>query len=169
MKAGLNGAAATFENVLALPVLLKKQIPSEWEDFNGHVNIQYYLALVEQSGWPMFESLGLGESYFRERRQGLFDLEHHLRYLAELHVGDQVTVHSRMLDRSEKRLHGMMFILNQSRHQLSCTLEYITSGADLDSRRTAPFPEDVAASFDALIRQHALLEWSAPVCGVMAA
>ena len=160
---------ASFENISVLPVLLTRQIPPEWEDSNGHVNIQYYLALVEQSGWPMLESIGLGESYFSERRQGLFDLEHHLRYLAELHVGDLVTVHSRMLDRSEKRLHGMMFILNQNRRQLSCTLEYITSGADLDSRRTAPFPEDVAASFDALIRQHELLEWAAPVCGVLSA
>ena len=160
---------ASYENVSLLPALLTRQIPPEWEDFNGHVNIQYYLALVEQSGWSMFEALGLDESYFRERRQGLFDLEHHLSYLSELHVGDQVTVHSRMLDRSEKRLHGMMFILNQSRRQLSCTLEYITSGADLDSRRTAPFPADAAASFDEQIRQHALLEWAPPVCGVMAA
>ena len=160
---------ASFDNVSQLPAILQKEIPPDWEDYNGHVNIQYYLALVEESGWPLFETLGLGESYFRERRQGLFDLEHHIRYLAELHVGDQVTVHSRMLDRSEKRLHGMMFILNQSRRQLSCTLEYITSGADLDRRRTAPFPADVVVNFDKLIQQHELLDWAAPVCGVMAA
>jgi acyl-CoA thioester hydrolase len=165
----VKASPASFENISVLPVLLTRKIPPEWEDSNGHVNIQYYLALVEQSGWPMLESIGLGESYFRERRRGLFDLEHHLRYLAELHVGDQVTVHSRMLDRSEKRLHGMMFILNQSRRQLSCTLEYITSGADLDTRRTAPFPDDIALRFDQIIEQHALLDWTPGVCGVMAA
>jgi acyl-CoA thioester hydrolase len=126
---------ADFEKVSMLPALLTRDIPPEWEDFNGHVNIQYYMALVEQAGWPMFEEMGLDEAYFREHRHGLFDLEHHLRYLAELHVGDLVSVHSRMLDRSEKRLHGMMFILNQSRRQLSCTLEYITSGADLETCR----------------------------------
>lgn len=160
---------ADFENVSELPALLRREIPPEWEDFNGHVNIQYYLALVEQSGWSMFESVGLGETYFNERRLGLFDLEHHIRYLAELHVGDLVTVHSRMLDRSEKRLHGMMFILNQSRRQLSFTLEYITSGADLEKRCTAPFPPDITSRFDELIRQHAQLDWAAQLCGVMSA
>jgi len=160
---------ADFGNVSMLPTLLSREIPVEWEDYNGHVNIQYYLSLVEQSGWPMFAKMGLDESYFRERRRGLFDLEHHIRYLAELHVGDTVSVHSRMLDMSEKRIHGMMFILNQSRRQLSCTLEYITSGADLDKRRTAPFPADIASRFDKLIQQDKLLNWSCPVCGVMAA
>ena len=111
----------------------------------------------------------MDEAYFKERRRGLFDLEHHLRYLAELHVGDDVTVHSRMLDRSEKRLHGMMYILNQSRRQLSCTLEYITSSADLDARRTVPFPEDVGLRFDKIIEQHAQFDWAPMVCGVMSA
>lgn len=165
----MNSTMADFGNVSMLPTLLSRDIPAEWEDLNGHVNIQYYLALVEQSGWPMFAEIGLDESYFRERRRGLFDLEHHIRYLAELHVGDKVSVHSRMLDMSEKRIHGMMFILNQSRRQLSCTLEYITSSADLDIRRTAPFPADIAVRLDGLIQRDKLLNWSAPVCGVMAA
>jgi acyl-CoA thioester hydrolase len=165
----MNAQALTFEQVMTLPAVFTRSIPPEWEDYNGHVNIQYYMALIEQSGWLMFADVGLDEEYFAERRQGLFDLEHHLKYLAELHVGDEVSVHSRMLDRSEKRLHGMMFIVNQTRRQLSCTLEYITSGADLDLRRTAAFPEDVGVRFDELIRRDQELEWEVPVCGVMAA
>ena len=156
-----------FDEILKLPDLLKKQVPVEWEDHNGHVNFSYYMALIEQAGWPLLHRLGLDETYFLERRKGLFDLEHHLYFLAEIHVGDTVSVHSRLLERSEKRLHGMMFIVNRTRRQLSCTQEYVTSGADLDSRRSAPFPTDIASKLDDAIQQQAELAWIAPVCGFM--
>jgi len=156
-----------FESILELPDLLSKQVPAEWEDHNGHVNFSYYTALIELAGWPLLHRLGLDEAYFLERRKGLFDLEHHLYYLAEIHVGDTVSVHSRLLERNEKRLHGMMFVVNRSRRQLSCTQEYITSGADLDNRRSAPFPADIATRLDKAIQQQASLNWRAPVCGLM--
>ncbi len=156
-----------FESILELPDLLSKQVPAEWEDHNGHVNFSYYTALIEQAGWPLLHRLGLDEAYFLERRKGLFDLEHHLYYLAEIHVGDTVSVHSRLLERNEKRLHGMMFVVNRSHRQLSCTQEYITSGADLDNRNSAPFPADIATRLDKAIQQQASLNWRAPVCGLM--
>lgn len=156
-----------FDNIIELPELLNRKVPAEWEDHNGHVNFSHYMQLIEQAGWPLLHRLGLDEAYFIKRRKGLFDLEHHLFFLAEIHVGDTVSVHSRLLERSEKRLHGMMFIVNQSRRQLSCTQEYITSGADLDSRRSAPFPADIASKLDAAIQQHAGLTWKARVCGLM--
>ena len=61
---------ADFNNVSILPALLTRDIPRHWEDYNGHVNIQYYLRLVEQSGWSMFEEIGLGRSVFQRTQAG---------------------------------------------------------------------------------------------------
>ena len=44
-----------------------------------------------------------------------------------------------------------------------------SSSADLDARRTVPFPEDVGLRFDKSIEQHAQLDWAPMVCGVMSA
>lgn len=148
---------------------MKFVIPPEWEDYNGHVNIQYYMALYEQGGWPMVSEMGMDEGYFRDRRCGLFDLEHHLFYLNEIHVGDEVSVHARLVDRTTKRFHGVMFIVNDTRDKLASTLEYVTSGADLDQRRTAPFPADIAERLDRLVEAHGKLAWPPPLCGVMSA
>lgn len=86
-------------------------------------------------------------------------------YLAEVHVGDRVTVHSRYLARSTKRFHGLVFIVNRTRNSVASLLEYVASGADLATRRSAPFSPIVNARLDALVAEHALLAWPAPMCG----
>lgn len=159
----------TITQLRQLPSLMQQTIPPEWEDFNGHVNIQFYMTLFEQSGWPMVTRMGMDEAYFREQRRGLFDLEHHIVYVSELHVGDRVSMYARLVDRTDKRFHGFMFIVNDSRERLSSTLEFVTSGADLEKRCTAVFPDDVAARLDRMIDEHRDLPWSPPLCGIMSA
>jgi acyl-CoA thioester hydrolase len=157
----------TVAQLDALPSLLERRIPPEWQDLNGHVNVRHYLELYDAASWPMLAAFGLDERIFRERRQGLFDLEHHLWYLSELHVGDSVSVHSRFLERSEKRFHGAMFLVDRTRARLASVFEYVSTGADLDARRTAPLPAEFAVELDRMIAEHSRLAWPAPVCGVM--
>lgn len=158
----------TVEQVLELPPLLEKLIPPEWLDLNGHVNVRHYLELYDAASWPMLAAIGLDERTFLEQRQGLFDLEHHLWYLDELHVGETVTVHWRFIARTAKRFHGVMFIVNRSRGRLASVFEYVSTSADLDARRTAPLPAAFAAQLDRHIAEHGRLDWAAPTCGVMA-
>jgi acyl-CoA thioester hydrolase len=159
----------TAAQVCELPTLMEKVIPAAWQDLNGHVNVRHYLELYDAASWPMLAALGVDERLFLEQRQGLFDLEHHLWYLDELHVGDIVTVHSRLLGRTAKRYHGVMFIVNRTGGRLSSAFEYVSSGADLAARRTAPLPAVLAAHLDRMIAEDARLSWPAPVCGVMSA
>lgn len=159
----------SVEEVKQLPHFMARTIPPEYEDINGHVNIRHYLGLHDEAGWGFFKLIGLDESYFKEQQSGLFDLEHHLHYRAELHVGDEVSVYGRFLARTEKRLHGMWFIINETKNNLSNTLEFVSSHADLKARRTSPFPDSIAAELDKLIAEHNQLLWDAPVCGVIGA
>lgn len=159
----------TVAQVDELPSLMERHIPPEWQDLNGHVNVRHYLELYDAASWPMLAQFGLDERTFLEHRQGLFDLEHHLWYRAELHVGDLVSVHSRLIARSVKRFHGVMFIVNRSRSQLASAFEYVSTGADLELRRSAPLPAGFAAELDRAIARHSHLAWPAPVCGVMSA
>jgi acyl-CoA thioester hydrolase len=130
-------------------------IPPEWEDRNGHVNVQYYVALYELGAW------------FERRDLSLFDLEHHLQYLAEIFVGDDVTAYNRLLDRTEKRFHGMYFIVNETRGRLAATLEYITACVDMRTRRMTPFSGDLAGVLDKLLKTHRELAWDTPGSGMM--
>lgn len=159
----------SIEQVEQLPRLLQTTIPPEYEDLNGHMNIQHYMGLYDKASYPFVAMLGLDETYFTQQRKGIFDLEHHLHYLAEVHIGDTVSIYSRLLARSAKRMHGMWFMVNDTRQQLANTFEFVSTHADLEARRTAPFTDALAACLDAMLAEHTALNWDAPVCGVMGA
>ena len=142
-------------------------IPPDWQDRNGHVNVQYYLTLYELGGYDVLEEIGLAENYFEQTHYGLFDFEHHLNFRAELHVGDRVSTYNRILKMHQKRFHGMYFIVNDTRDQLACTIEYITAGVDLHSRRTCEFPQQLYQGLLPIAQRHQALSWPAPVCGAM--
>lgn len=157
----------TPDQLSELPLQLSMTIPSEWEDRNGHVNVQFYVALYELGGWVILEEAGIDEGWFRQQNISVFDLEHHLQYRAEVLAGDEVTAYNRMLSRSEKAFHGMYFIVNQTRGRLAATLEYVSACVDMQTRRIAPFPGELAAVLDDLLDKHRLLGWKAPDCGFM--
>jgi acyl-CoA thioester hydrolase len=152
-----------------LPVVYRTVIPPEYRDAMDHMNVRWYLALYDEAGDEMYKLYGQTAEYYRAHDAGGFDLEHHIRYLAEVRIGDTVAVRARLLRRTEKRLHYMMFMVNETRGVLSSTFECINSHADLKQRRTAPYPDFIAAQIDAIIAQHSQLEWDAPVCGAMGA
>lgn len=158
-----------LDHVTALPLLLRATIPDEYKDENNHMNVRWYLALFDEAGYPMIERVGVTPAYREQYGAGGFDLEHHLHYLNEVHVGDQIAIYVRFLARSAKRIHYIMFMVNETRKALAATFECVNSFADLRQRRTAPFPPEIAVKIDALLAQHNALDWAAPVCGLMGA
>jgi acyl-CoA thioester hydrolase len=157
----------SLEQLAALPVVYRTEIPPAYEDRNGHVNVRWYLTLYDEAGDVLYPMLGLTPDYFAASGMGGFDLEHHLWYLAEVLVGETVLIRARLLGRSAKRMHYLLFMVNESRGVLSSIFECVHAHADLRIRRTAPFPDDVAARIDSFIAQHQPLPWPAPICGAM--
>ncbi len=155
----------SVEEVRQLPQQMSMIVPEDWEDRNGHVNVQYYLTLYELGGYEVMQEAGLAVDYFKQNQYGLFDFEHHLCFRAELHVGDRVSTYNRILSMHQKRFQGMYFILNDTRDQLACTIEYITAGVDLQTRRTIAFPDDLYQGMQNVMQRHQALDWPAPVCG----
>ena len=158
----------SLDEVRELPVQLDYVIPPEWEDDNGHVNIQHYLGLFELAGWVVLEAFGVDRAWLQRNAYSFFDLEHHLHYLAETHVGDRVTTYNRIVGKGEKRFHGLYLIVNETRQRLACVLEYVSTGVDMDARRTAVMPPELSQGLDDLYEKHRRLSWEPPLSGIMA-
>ena len=156
----------TYEQLEALPAYLPMPVPTAFEDANGHLNVRHYTgiasegldeSLVESAipkGWPA-------------RGHACFTAEHHLTYLAELRTGDRMSARVRLLGRSERAAHALVYLLNDSHEQLAFVMEEIFLHIDMETRRTAPWPEDVAAALDARIAEDAKLPWEPDVSGSM--
>lgn len=157
----------SVEQVRQLPLALQKTIPASFEDANGHMNIRHYVALFDESGWPFFEQIGLGGDYIKTARRGVFDVQHHLNYVNEVLIGEDVGIYFRVMGVGEKRLHGVGFMLNETRDNLACTLEFLSLHIDLDARRTTPIAPEIKARLDAMAAEHAALDWTPPLCGTM--
>ena len=157
----------TPEQVRELPLQSEHLIPPEWEDRNGHVNVQFYLTLFEMGGWKILEAIGVGEGWFRQHAYSFFDLEHHLHYRAEIAVGERVCTYNRIVGKSARRFHGLFLIVNETRNRLACALEYISTGIDMRSRRVADMPTELSQGLDRLYTEHQGLSWAPPLCGIM--
>lgn len=144
-------------------------IPGDFLDENSHMNVQYYLQIVERGLGCVFENVGLGELYAAAETYGNFALEQHIRYLAEILVDDRVSVHIRLLELTAKRCHFMGFLVNETRNQLAAVVELVMMNVDMRQRRGAPFPAAAYAQLQAMLAAHRQLSWQAPVCGVMSA
>ena len=63
----------------------------------------------------LFDVFGAGNDASAAGTGGMFALEQHLTYRREVLVGDEVAVHLRLVDRSEKLIHLVSYLVNHSR------------------------------------------------------
>jgi acyl-CoA thioester hydrolase len=157
----------TVEQIKQLPFLSRVTITEDYLDAMGHMNVRWYLSIFDDADWHLFEKMGMSLDYYKENQAGGFALTQHLRYLAEVHKGETVAIYGRVLGRSAKRLHVMLFMVNETRDVLAATLEGLGSHADLSIRRTSPYPPFIAEKIDAMLAEHTALGWDAPICGAI--
>ncbi len=150
-----------------LPLYHRATIPETYLDAMGHMNVRWYLALFDEAAMGFFASFGLTHTYFVEEKSGVFALQQFIHYRAEVHVGERVAIRARILGRSAKRIHFMYFMINETTGKLACTVETLTSHADLNARRTSPFPAHIAAKIDAILTKNNHLDWNAPISGAI--
>lgn len=131
--------------------------------------MRWYLAVFDDAGYPLVNAFGLTPEFHAAHGSGGYDLEHHIHYLREVMVDDQIVVYARLLGRSAKRIHYMMFLVNETRGTLASIFECVNSFADMRLRRTAPYPPEVASRIDSLLEKHHAMDWAAPTCGIMSA
>lgn len=121
----------------------------EMIDYNGHVNVAFYVKLFDEGLDILFEKIGLSENYIRTRNMSFFALEAHVRYLREVHLGDEVQMRLRVLDLDPKRIHYWMELVHARERWLSATMESISIHMDMETRRPAPFPDDIMSRLEA--------------------
>lgn len=90
-----------------------------------------------------------------------------MRYYGELRLGERFTVHTRLLERSDRALHAMSFVVDQGKGTLACTQETSLVHVSTEARKAVDFTADIAAGLDELIDAGNALGWAAPVCGAM--
>ncbi|RMH49850.1 MAG: thioesterase [Alphaproteobacteria bacterium] len=128
-----------------------------WIDYNGHMNVAYYVMAFDLALDRFFEDMGIGPSFVRSAGHGPYALQTQLHYLAELREGESFRFRLMLLDCDHKRVHCFMEMLNDRTGAVAATMEQVSVNVDLSARRSAPYPDWAQARLAALRDAHAAL------------
>ena len=157
----------TYDQLADLPAYAEQPVPVAFEDVNGHLNVRHYTGIASEGLDESLVELGIPQNW-PVHGHACFSAEHHLTYIAELRTGDRMSTRVRLLGRSERAAHVLVYLLDESRQRLSYVMEEVFLHIDMETRRTAPWPDDVAAALDARVATDAALPWEPDVSGCMA-
>ena len=130
------------------------EIRPEWIDYNGHMNVAYYVLVFDYATEAFWNYLGIGEEYLKRTGNSTFALESHITYQGEVKLGERVRVASQLLGVDAKRLHYMHRMYHADKGYLASTLECVSLHVSLTTRRGAPFPADRMAFLERVLTAH---------------
>ena len=80
------------------------RVKKEWTDYNGHMNLAFYIHLFD-AGWEvLLQKFNMGETSAKTEKKTTFAVESHTTYDKEVKEGDEVDINLLFLDRDKKRL-----------------------------------------------------------------
>jgi acyl-CoA thioester hydrolase len=71
-----------------------------------------------------------------------------------VHLGDPVQVSVYLIEADDKRIHTFEELRHATEGWLSATSENMTLHVDINARKTAPFPADIAARIRDVVTAH---------------
>jgi acyl-CoA thioester hydrolase len=160
-------AYPTYDELADLPAYAAQAVPAAFEDINGHLNIRHYVGIASEGLDESLIDVGIPQNWPTVAGQGVFTAEHHMTYLSELRTGDRISTRVRLVGRSARAAHAVVYLLDDGRRRLSYVMEEIFLHIDMETRRTAEWPDDVAAALDKRLAEESELPWQPTLSGSM--
>lgn len=144
-------------NITAPLELHRATVLPEYIDFNGHMNVAYYVLMFDHATDDFFDWLGMDEEFRTRNGYTTFTLECSVTYQREVMEGDEVRITTQLLDYNPKLLHYFHHMYHAEEGYLAATNELLTVHIDFNTRRSTPFPEEHLALFEKVRAAHAAL------------
>ncbi len=129
----------------AAPESHREIVRPEWCDYNGHMNLAFYVLVFDHATDAFWDMLGLGLDYRVRTDNSTFTVESHITYDREVLDGDEVRCTTQLLGFDDKRIHYFHRMYHARDGYLAATTELLGVHVDLTVRRVAPMPDDVRA------------------------
>jgi acyl-CoA thioester hydrolase len=129
----------------------------EWIDYNGHMNIAYYVKAFDEAFEQVSSSIGIGAELLERANASTFTAELHLTYQRELHEGDPLRVTMQLLGHDAKRMHFLECMYHAREGYLAATSEWMLLYIDMNQRKAAAMPEAMQRHLARVLDAHAKL------------
>ena len=125
-------------------------------DHMGHMNVMWYVGKFDEATWNLFAAMGVTTQFLKDNQRGMAAVQQNITYRRELLAGDTVFVRSafrELRDKAAKFVHEMC---NAQTGEIAAICVLTGVFIDACTRKSCPFPEDLAARGQRLVRAYAL-------------
>ena len=128
-----------------------RKIIKEWIDYNGHMNMAYYVLIFDQAWENILNKFQMGGEKAEESKRTTMVVETRTTYDREVKEGDEVEVYVSYFDHDKKRLHLKCEMYEKKTKKLSATMENLSLYIDLDKRKVTEFEDEKVKIMDEFI------------------
>jgi acyl-CoA thioester hydrolase len=140
------------------PLLLHNEtVQPEWIDYNGHMNLAYYVLIFDHATDAFLDYIGMTEQFRNSQQSSTFAAELHVTYEQEIGVGDEVNVTTQLLGFDEKRIHYFHHMYNKLDGKLVATNELMSLYMDMKQRRVGVMPMPIQEKLGDIQKAHSVL------------
>lgn len=129
-------------------------VEEAWIDYNGHMNVAYYIVLFDRGLDDAFDAIDIGGDYRAREGKSFFTVESHVSYLRELTLGDMVSVTTTLVAHDDKRIQTFQEMRHATEGFLAATLETLLLHIDMEARKAVPWGPDVDGRISAAFAAH---------------
>ena len=123
--------------------LSTQKILKKWTDFNGHMNVAYYLLIFDIYGADKLMNLfQIGEISAKTKKKSMMILETHITFNHELIENDKVDINLVYFNHDKRMLNYKLEMINRKNKKISSTIEILSVYVDLIERKITLFEDE---------------------------
>ena len=135
-------------------LLTTKKIIKEWTDYNGHMNLSYYILVFDIGAEVILSKFKMGEHSAKTTKKSTMVVETHTTYNQEVKEGDEVDIFISYFDHDNKRLLYKLEMYNKAKNTLSAATEVLSLYIDLNIRKVAEIEKEKKIIIDEFINNN---------------
>ena len=124
---------------LSLPTKVSQgTVKEDWIDYNGHMNMAYYVQCFEESSDFLLEHMDLGYRYAIEEQKGVFVIKCEINYRKEINLYENFIISLEELMCKGKKLIVGLKMLNEN-NEMIADYKILNLNVDLETKKSIAF------------------------------
>jgi acyl-CoA thioester hydrolase len=130
---------------LSLPTAVSQgTVKDDWIDYNGHMNMAYYVQCFEETSDFLLEHMNLGYRYAIEEQKGVFVIKCEINYRKEINLNEDFIISLEDLICKGKKLTVGLKMLNVGSETIA-DYQILNLNVDLQTKKSVPFSQMITS------------------------
>jgi acyl-CoA thioester hydrolase len=130
---------------LTLPTAVSQgTVKDDWIDYNGHMNMAYYVQCFEETSDFLLEHMNLGYRYAIEEQKGVFVIKCEINYRKEINLNEDFIISLEDLICKGKKLTVGLKMLNVGSETIA-DYQILNLNVDLQTKKSVPFSQMITS------------------------